>query len=73
MGPLPKRMTAKSFDLLSDAISMVQHDAPKVFEAIEKANAYAEAARRRFFELAADLSVELDAASKTRSLNERRH
>lgn len=73
MGPLPKRMTTKSFDLLSDAISMVQHDAPAVFEAIENANPYAEAVRRRFFELAADLSVELDAASKTSSRNESGH
>ena len=60
MGPLPTRMTTKSFDLLSEAISMVQHDPPEVFEAIESANPYAETVRRRFFELAAGLSVELD-------------
>lgn len=65
MGPLPTRMTTKSFDLLSEAISMVQHDAPEVFEAIEKANPYAETVRRRFFDLAASLSVELEMASKT--------
>ena len=65
MGPLPTRMTTKSFDLLSEAISMVQHDAPEVFEAIEKANPYAETVRRRFFDLAANLSVELDTASRT--------
>ncbi|MEN0001897.1 MAG: prephenate dehydrogenase [Pseudomonadota bacterium] len=63
MGPLPTRMTTKSFDLLSEAISMVQHDAPEVFDAIEKANPYAEAVRRQFFDLAAGLSVELEAAS----------
>ncbi|WP_310793664.1 hypothetical protein [Ruegeria conchae] len=40
MGPLPSRMTTKSFDLISEAISMVQHDAPEVFEAIENANPY---------------------------------
>ncbi|WP_256369645.1 prephenate dehydrogenase/arogenate dehydrogenase family protein [Ruegeria sp. AD91A] len=62
MGPLPTRMTTKSFDLLSEAISMVQHDAPEVFEAIEKANPYAETVRRQFFDLAASLSVELEAA-----------
>jgi prephenate dehydrogenase len=62
MGPLPTRMTTKSFDLLSEAISMVQHDAPEVFEAIEKANPYAETVRRRFFDLAAGLSVELEGA-----------
>ena len=65
MGPLPTRMTTKSFDLLSEAISMVQHDAPEVFEAIEKANPYAETVRRRFFDLAASLSVELETASRT--------
>jgi len=65
MGPLPSRMTTKSFDLLSEAISMVQHDAPEVFDAIEKANPYAEAVRRQFFDLAASVSVELETASKT--------
>lgn len=64
MGPLPTRMTTKSFDLLSEAISMVQYDAPEVFEAIEKANPYAELVRKRFFDLAARLSVELDAPSR---------
>lgn len=70
MGPLPTRMTTKSFDLLSEAISMVQHDAPEVFEAIEKANPYADAVRRRFFDLAARLSVELDTAPSTPPHNE---
>ena len=65
MGPLPTRMTTKSFDLLSQAISMVQHDAPEVFEAIEKTNPYAETVRRQFFDLAAGLSVELDATPGT--------
>ena len=69
MGPLPKRMTTKSFDLLCEAISMVQHDAPEVFEAIERANPYAETVRHRFFDLAASLSVELEAASPTTSRN----
>ncbi|MBJ6370984.1 prephenate dehydrogenase/arogenate dehydrogenase family protein [Sedimentitalea sp. CAU 1593] len=73
MGPLPTRMTTKSFDLLSNAISMVQHDAPEVFEAIEKANPYAETVRRRFFDLAACLSVELDSASRTPPHNETGH
>lgn len=65
MGPLPTRVTTKSFDLLSEAISMVQHDAPEVFEAIEKANPYAETVRRRFFDLASSLSHELEIASRT--------
>jgi prephenate dehydrogenase len=65
MGPLPTRMTTKSFDLLSQAISMVQHDAPEVFEAIEKTNPYSGAVRRQFFDLAAGLSVELEATLNT--------
>ncbi|WP_366934958.1 prephenate dehydrogenase/arogenate dehydrogenase family protein [Marivita sp.] len=73
MGPLPTRMTTKSFDLLSEAVSMVQHDAPEVFEAIEKANPYAETVRRRFFELAADLSAELETASRTSPFDESGH
>lgn len=71
MGPLPTHMTTKSFDLLSEAISMVQYDAPEVFEAIEKSNPYAETVRRQFFNLAADLSVELETASKTPPHNDR--
>ncbi|RED17925.1 prephenate dehydrogenase [Pontivivens insulae] len=70
MGPLPTRMTTRSFDLLSEAIAMVQHDAPEVFEAIERSNPYAEAVRRRFFDLAADLSVELDAPLPSPARNE---
>lgn len=52
---------------------MVQYDAPEVFEAIEKANPYAETVRRRFFELAASLSAELEAASTTKPHNESGH
>ncbi|MEM9427049.1 MAG: prephenate dehydrogenase [Pseudomonadota bacterium] len=65
MGPLPTRMTTKSFDLLSEAISMVQHDAPEVFEAIEKSNPYAQTVRRQFFDLAANLSDELEKTLST--------
>ena len=49
---------------------MVQHDAPEVFEAIEKANPYAETVRRHFFDLAAGLNVELETASMTKPNNE---
>lgn len=70
MGPLPTRMTTTSFDLLSEAISMVQHDAPEVFEAIEKANPYSDTVRRRFFGLAASLSVELETNLRTPPHNE---
>lgn len=60
MGPLPSRMTTRSFDLLVEAISMVQNDAPEVFDAIENANPYSADVRRRFFDLAHRLSVELE-------------
>ncbi len=59
MEPLPKRMTTKSFDLLLEAVNMVRHDAPEVFDAIESANPYAPGVRRRFFELASALNAEL--------------
>lgn len=60
MGPLPSRMTTRSFDLLIEAISLVQNDAPEVFDAIEKANPYSADVRRRFFNLARRLNVELE-------------
>ncbi|MEP1206793.1 MAG: prephenate dehydrogenase [Rhizobiaceae bacterium] len=61
MGPMPTRMTTLSFDLLVEAISMVQHDAPEVFQAIENLNPYALDVRKRFFQLAHDLDQELKA------------
>ena len=57
-------MTTKSFDLLTEAISMVQHDAPEVFDAIENANPYAPDVRRRFFRLASELSAKLEGGKK---------
>lgn len=60
MGPVPSRMTTRSFDLLVEAVSMVQNDAPEVFDAIEKANPYSANIRRQFFDLAHELSVELE-------------
>jgi prephenate dehydrogenase len=39
---------------------MVRYDAPEVFLAIEQANPFAPAVRRRFFRLAAELEGELD-------------
>lgn len=59
MEPLPARMTTRSFDLLMDAVGMVRHDAPEVFQAIERANPYAAEVRRRFFDLASALDAEL--------------
>jgi prephenate dehydrogenase len=59
MEPLPTSMTTKSFDLLMQAVNMVRHDAPEVFQAIERANPYSHQVRRRFFDLAAALNAEL--------------
>jgi prephenate dehydrogenase len=60
MEPLPSRMTTRSFDLLLRAVEMVRHDAPEVFEAIERANPYARQVRRQFFDLAAGLDAALE-------------
>jgi prephenate dehydrogenase len=60
MEPLPSRHTTRSFDLLIEAISMVQNDAPEVFEAIEKANPYASGVRQQFVKLVSELDVKLD-------------
>ena len=60
MEPLPERMTTRSFDLLMQGVAMVRHDAPEVFEAIERSNPYAREVRRRFFDLAARLDAELE-------------
>ena len=59
MEPLPTRMTTRSFDLIAAAVDMVRHDAPAVFEAIERTNPYAADVRRRFFALASALDAEL--------------
>lgn len=53
-------MTTRSFGLISEAISVVQHDAPEVVEAIENANPYAKEVRQRFFGLAFELSSILE-------------
>jgi prephenate dehydrogenase len=62
MEPLPSRLTTKSFDLLMEAVGMVRHDAPEVFNAIERTNPYALDIRQRFFALAAELEVQLSDA-----------
>lgn len=66
MEPLPTRMTTRSFDLLMQAVGMVRHDAPDVFQAIERANPYAAAVRERFFGLAAQLEAELSRGEAAR-------
>lgn len=62
MEPLPTRMTTRSFDLLMQAVAMVRHDAPEVFDAIERANPYAGAVRRSFVAEAARLAHDLSDA-----------
>lgn len=59
MEPLPTRLTTRSFDLLAAAVGMVRHDAPEVFEAIERSNPYAPDVRKRFFALASALDAQL--------------
>ena len=59
MEPLPDQITTRSFDLLREAVEMVRHDAPEVFDAIERLNPYASDVRRRFFDLASALDAEL--------------
>ena len=59
MEPLPTRMTTRSFELLMQAVSMVRHDVPEVFQAIERSNPYAADVRQRFFAFASKLEVEL--------------
>lgn len=48
MEPLPKRLTTASFEHLMRGVEMVRHDAPGVFEAIERDNPFAAAVRERF-------------------------
>lgn len=59
MEPLPTHMTTRSFSLLMQAVDMVRHDAPEVFEAIERSNPFAAEVRQRFFTLAAQIEADL--------------
>lgn len=59
MEPLPDLITTRSFDLICEAVEMVRHDPPQVFDAIERLNPYALEVRRRFFDLASALDIEL--------------
>lgn len=67
MEPLPTRLTTRSFEHLVAATEMVRHDAPGVFEAIERANPFAAAVRERFFALAEATRAELDPQSSPAS------
>lgn len=59
MEPLPNQITTRSFGLLQEAVAMVRHDAPDVFEAIERGNPFAHDVRKRFMALAQSLDREL--------------
>ncbi|WP_172296778.1 prephenate dehydrogenase [Pseudoruegeria sp. HB172150] len=61
MEPLPGEMTTLSYDRLIEAVDMVRHDAPGVFEAIERDNPFADDVRRQFFGLLAELDAEMSA------------
>ncbi len=63
LGPLPERMTTASFDLLRDAIEMVQDDPPTVLHAIEVSNPYATEVRDAFFEKAEALRDQFERSS----------
>ncbi len=61
MEPLPKRLTTASFDHLMAAVDMVRHDAPAVYDAIERENPFAPEVRSRFFALADAMRSQLEA------------
>ncbi len=68
MEPVPTQLSTRSFDLLMEAVEMVRHDSPEVFQAIEQLNPYSRQVRRHFFDLAAALDGELaDSASPASS------
>lgn len=52
MEPLPSRMTTASFEKLMQAVEMVRHDSPAVYDAIERDNPFSAGVRERFFALA---------------------
>lgn len=55
MEPLPTQFTTTSYDLLMQAVAIVRHDPPAVFEAIERDNPYAAEIRARFIAMAQEL------------------
>lgn len=54
MEPLPTRMTTASFERLMQAVEMVRHDSPAVYNAIERDNPFSAEVRERFFGLATE-------------------
>lgn len=60
MEPLPTRMTTASFERLMQAVDMVRHDSPAVYQAIERDNPFAADVRNRFFALTDQARQDLD-------------
>ncbi|WP_422063948.1 prephenate dehydrogenase/arogenate dehydrogenase family protein [Shimia sp.] len=65
LGPLPERLTTASFDLLREAVCMVQDDPPTVLHAIEVANPYAAEVREAFFAQAEEMRRQFETQSDT--------
>lgn len=61
MGPMPERISTRSFDLIRTATAMVQNDAPDVSHAIAHLNPHAAAIRHRFLAIAGDVMESDDA------------
>ncbi|MEX0364673.1 MAG: prephenate dehydrogenase/arogenate dehydrogenase family protein [Ruegeria sp.] len=68
--PLPDRLTTVSFDKLREAIDMVRHDPPGVFQAIERSNPFAAPVRDRFLSEALELAGDLDRPIALREIPE---
>lgn len=60
MEPLPRRLSTASFSHLMRGVDMVRHDAPSVFEAIERDNPFAAAVRQRFLAEVEDVRREIE-------------
>ncbi|WP_244183803.1 prephenate dehydrogenase [Acetobacter tropicalis] len=58
--PFPSHLTTRSFDLMRDAMKMVEKDAPQVFETIECLNPYASSMRKHYLDLLSSLDKKLD-------------
>lgn len=56
LGPPRTRMTTLSYERLMEAVAIVRHDAPEVFEAIERDNPFAAGVRADFLDRLAVLS-----------------
>ncbi len=55
MGPLPRRMTTKSFDLIMESSEIVRGNSLELFLSIEKENPFAADVHRKFFQKVEEL------------------